>query len=82
MARRVSFLAIADGQSSFRGRPFLRIGMIGVVWLSMMAVWQRRVTGADHDFWINVLVEGAHAVTPLAGRLDMPPNPPVTNFQL
>ncbi len=56
--------------------------MIGVAWLSMMAVWQRRVTGADHDFWINVLVEGAHAVTPLAGRLDMPPNPPVTNFQL
>ena len=56
--------------------------MIGVAWRSMMAVWQRRVTGADHDFWINVLVEGAHVVTPLAGRLDMPPNPPVTNFQL
>ena len=40
----VLFLTIAAGQSSFHGRPFLRIGMIGVARRSMMAVWQRRVS--------------------------------------
>lgn len=30
-------------QSSFHARPVLRIGMIGVAFRSMMAVWQRRV---------------------------------------
>jgi len=46
MARRVSFLAIAAGQSSLHGRPFLRIGMIAAAFLSMMAMWQRRVSQA------------------------------------
>ena len=36
--------AIAAGQFSFPGRPLLRIGMIGVAWRSMMAVWQRRMS--------------------------------------
>ena len=33
----------AAGQSSFQGRPLLRIGMIEVACRSIMAVWQRRV---------------------------------------
>ena len=38
VARRVSFLAIAAGQSSYHGRPFLRIGMIAVAWRSIPLV--------------------------------------------
>ena len=33
-------------RSSFHARPFYRIGMIGTVLRSMMAVWQRRVSQA------------------------------------
>ena len=32
------------GQYSFRGRPFLQIGMIAVACRSMIAVWQQRVS--------------------------------------
>ena len=58
MARRVSFRAIAAGQSSFHARPFLRIGTEGrtaagpkegpnaVARRSRMAPWQRRVSSA------------------------------------
>lgn len=44
VARRVSFLAIAPGQSSFQGRPFFRIGMIAIACQSIMAVGQRHVS--------------------------------------
>jgi hypothetical protein len=44
VARRVSFLAVAAGQSSFQSRPFLRIGMIGVACRAMIAAWQRRMS--------------------------------------
>ena len=44
VARSVSFRAFTAGQSSFQGRPFFRIGMIGMACRSMMAEWQRRVS--------------------------------------
>ena len=70
---RVSFRAVAAGQSSFHGRPFLRIGMIAVPPSAMMALWQRRVSLAPSA--VTVPMSSSGVIWPSrSGRTGLSPS--------
>ena len=58
LAREVSFLARAAGQSSFQSRSILRIGMTGIALRAVMALWTGHVSQAPSAAVVPICARG------------------------